>query len=84
MRLTTEARLLRDASAAPTKKLRSIERFLRTKSKNALRVSSDREEINTLGLKLDRAVEELSVRAHLSQNPLSVFTPFTRLHRPFV
>jgi vacuolar-type H+-ATPase subunit I/STV1 len=84
MKSTTEARLHRDAAAAPTKKLRSFERFLRTKSKNVLRVSSDREEINTLGQKLDRAVEELGVRALLFQNSLSVFTRFTRSHRPFV
>jgi hypothetical protein len=79
--LTSETSLY--AASAPTKKLRSIERFLRTKSKNALCVSTDRKEINALGQKLDQAVEELSVCALPFQNHLSLFTPFTRLHPPF-
>jgi hypothetical protein len=56
---TTETRLL---TPTPSGKLDSVKRLIRTKGKNALRVSVDRAEIKRLEVNLDHAVEEFGVR----------------------
>jgi hypothetical protein len=56
----TESRL---ATSSSTGKLDSMKKLLRSKGKDALRTSTDQEEIQKLGRQLDRAVEEFDVRS---------------------
>jgi phage terminase large subunit len=56
---STESRLRTPAS---TGTLHSVKKLMRSKGKDALRMSADQEETRKLSEKLDRAVEELGVR----------------------
>jgi hypothetical protein len=46
----------------PTSKLRSVKKFIRTKVKDAVRVTEDQDQVTKLGQQLDRAIEEFGVR----------------------
>jgi hypothetical protein len=70
IRSTIEARL--HSPAAPTGNRAAAKRFFRAKAKDAARMSADQEEINKLGVQLDRAIEDFGVRTFINQNLLRV------------
>jgi hypothetical protein len=70
---TIDARL---QTPTPTGKFGSVKKFIRTKGKDAVRVSEDQEKVKKLREQLDRAIEEFGVRARTTQNLLCVLIAF--------
>jgi hypothetical protein len=69
IKLAAETRLHAPAS---TRKRDALKKLIRFKGKDVSRVSADQEETKKLGAELDRAVEELNVRTHVSYSRMFV------------